>query len=217
MGLKLSAIRLGYPFLTNKKHCFTKKQASLIVRCTSTDYNKPIPRKATVAETLLVLHSPWTPSTVHWAQLCTFHSTIIFKTTPCNFSPILPPKSARESCETIRGKVCWESGSLTDLPSFRVAQSLLVSTSSCRSVDDKGLLEGDAFTALQNYSTLNCAHLCTLCIMTQPHHTLISYQLTFWTPLLIGFTIDTYQNNYYLRWELRLVSLIEGIKVDGKD
>lgn len=109
------------------------------------------------------------------------------------------------------------SGSLTDLPSFRVAQSLLVSTSSCRSVDDKGLLEGDAFTALQNYSTLNRAHLCILCIMTQRHHTLISYQLTFWTPLLIGFTIDTYQNNYSLRWELRLVSLVEGIKADGKD
>ena len=98
-----------------------------------------------------------------------------------------------------------------------VSRSSLVSTSSCRSVDDKGLLEGDAFTALQNYSTLNCAHLCILCIMTQRHHTLISYQLTFWTPLLIGFTIDTYQNNYYLRWELRLVSLIEGIKADGKD
>lgn len=69
----------------------------------------------------------------------------------------------------------------------------------------------------KNYSILNRAHLCILCIMTQPHHTLISYQITFWTPLLIGFTIDTYQNNYYLRWELRLVSLIEGIKADGKD
>lgn len=53
--------------------------------------------------------------------------------------------------------------------------------------------------------------------MTQRHHTLISYQLTFWTPLLIGFTIDTYQNNYSLRWELRLVSLVEGIKADEKD